>query len=118
MSEEEKGRADDDIKKAVAAYRGAFPSSKPKITMTVFEDQKVQLFLSCPDQPHMIYAQGNGVDIEEAALDLRRHLAKGLTMALEKLSKHLTDTTVSLQDQIERLGTNALAVDVPTSKTV
>ena len=111
-------QADDDIKKAVVAYRGAFPSSKPTITMTVFEDLKVQLFLHCPDQTSFVYAQGNGATIEDAAVDLRRHLAKMLTVALEKLSKQLTEAMVSMQAQVERLSTNALAVNVPPSPAV
>lgn len=71
--------AESDIRAAFAAYKTSLPVDKPKITLSVFGDGSIQLFLHAPDHPSVTHASGDGKTLDEAARNLKAHLAKRLT---------------------------------------
>lgn len=71
-------QVEDDIRAAVAAYKAGLPVDKPKITLSVFGDGSIQLFLHDPDHARVTHAQGDGKTLDEAAVNLKAHLARRL----------------------------------------
>ena len=109
-------QAENDIRLAVAAYKECLPVGKPKITLTVFADGEIQLFLHDPDATSVTHAQGQGKTLEEAASALKTHLIKRVTEVTEKdkadLEK-LKEGKAKLYERIEK----ALATIKPAEES-
>jgi cytidylate kinase len=73
------GQAEADIRLMVDAYRSSFVASKPKITLSVFPDGEIQLFLDASERSHLYpSAIGSGQTLEAAATGLKTNFAKAL----------------------------------------
>jgi hypothetical protein len=108
------GQAEDDIRAAVAAYNSVFPSVKPKITLSVFGDSAIQLFLHAPDSPRYLHAQGDGKTLEEAAVALKAHLGRRLTEYRIEAEKELAAYTAGHTTIIERCLSACGSIQPPT----
>lgn len=100
------------LKVAQLAFAHAFPSSKPKTTLTFFPDGDVQVFLSA-SEPSISFpsAIGTAKTLEEAALALMKNLAKHLREIKRKDDKDLSDHTRNRYAFHARLDAAAEAVD-------
>jgi hypothetical protein len=110
-------QVDDDIRCAIESYNAVYPGSKPRITLSRFSEGTVQLFLSEPDRPNVNrpHGQGDGKNIEEAAVALRKHLAKMLREVATKEADLLKFNTANITDFIERTQKSAEKLDPPAS---
>ena len=95
--------AESDIRAAVAAYTTSLPVTKPKITLSVFQDGEIQLFLHDIDHPSVTHAQGTGKTLDEAASNLKTHLAKRLTEVKAEDEKWLAKVNEAKRGLYERI---------------
>jgi hypothetical protein len=102
-------QADDDIRAAVNAYAAVY--ERPKITVSYFVDGTVQLFLRVPDRPSLPHAQGDGKTLDEAAVNLRKHLAKVLRVQKAKAEEDVAKFTARWTEFAAKCGTQATEVD-------
>jgi len=95
--------AESDIRAAVAAYTTSLPVTKPKITLSVFQDGEIQLFLHDIDHPSITHAQGSGKTLDEAASNLKVHLAKRLAEVKAKDEEDLAKMVEAKRGLYERI---------------
>lgn len=103
-------QAEADIRTAVAAYASVFTGTKPKITLSVYGDGEIQLFLHAPDASHFTHAQGSGKTLEDAAVALKVHLARRLEEIRAQDEKQLAESVAYRTKFHERIVTAIAAV--------
>lgn len=116
-----KSTAEGDIRAALDAYRAAFPGdSKPSISVSTFPDGAIQLFLSEPHNPHATnrtHGQGGGKTLDEAACNLKAHLARGLRAMSEKEAQDAEAAARRSATTQDRLNKAAYQLDPPPPTT-
>jgi hypothetical protein len=95
--------AENDIRLAFAAYTASLPVTKPKITLSVFQDGEIQLFLHDSDHPSVTHAQGGGKTLDEAATNLKAHLVKRLAEVKAKDEEDLAKMNEVKRGLYERI---------------
>ena len=104
----------DDLGAALDAYRGAFPGSKPRVTIS-YNEKEVQLLLHEPENPSHLRPTGYASQktLEEAAVALRRNYSRHLRELAEKEDAKLAANITNHSAHIARLRTFSMTVNVP-----